>query len=63
MNYVKIIGNGEMGYRGEGKQTLIPNRTGGLEEWARVYCEDPSSIKQYACPLMTFKVESRINDK
>lgn len=47
MNYVKVIGNGEMGYRGEGKESTVPTRMGGLEEWARIYCEDQSSIKQY----------------
>jgi hypothetical protein len=45
MNYVKVIGNGEMGFRGESRESTLPTRTGGLEEWARVYCEDPSSIK------------------
>ena len=47
MNYVKVIGNGELGFRGEGKESTVPTRIGGLEEWARVYCEDQSSIKQY----------------
>jgi hypothetical protein len=51
MNYVKIIGNGELGYRGEGKESTVPTRIGGLEEWARVYCEDQSSIKQYVRSL------------
>ena len=46
MNYVKIIGNGELGYRGEMKESAIPARSGGLDEWARTYCEDQSSIKQ-----------------
>ncbi|KAH8802762.1 hypothetical protein F5884DRAFT_482302 [Xylogone sp. PMI_703] len=47
MNYVKIIGNREKGFRGDIKEALVPVVAGGLEEWARKYCEDPSSIKQF----------------
>jgi hypothetical protein len=50
MNYVKVIGPGEMGFRGEVKETTAPAVTGGLEEWARKFCEDSSSIKQLVCP-------------
>jgi len=46
MNYVKIIGPGESGFRGEIKETTLPAVAGGLEEWARKFCEDASSIKQ-----------------
>ncbi len=46
MNYVKIIGKGEMGLRGEGKETLTPE-LGTVEEWARRYCEDQNSIKRF----------------
>ena len=45
MNYVKIIGPGEVGFRGDVKETVKPDAS-GLESWARVYCEDTSSIKQ-----------------
>jgi len=45
MNYVKIIGPGEVGLRGDVKETVNPD-AGGLEDWARLYCEDQSSIKQ-----------------
>jgi hypothetical protein len=45
MNYVKVIGNGELGFRGEGKESMLPSR-GGLEEWVRAYCEDAAGIKQ-----------------
>ncbi|CZT04730.1 hypothetical protein WAI453_007714 [Rhynchosporium graminicola] len=46
MNYVKIIGKGEMGFRGEGKEAQVPDLR-SLEEWARRYCEDQSSIKRF----------------
>jgi len=45
MNYIKLIGPGEIGFRGKIKETTAPTVTGGLEEWARIYCEDSSSIK------------------
>jgi hypothetical protein len=46
MNYVRIIGPGEAGFRGDTKETLAPDR-GSLENWARSYCEDGSAIKQF----------------
>lgn len=45
MNYVKIIGPGEMGFRGATKSSTTPSLA-SLDEWARLYCEDPSAIKQ-----------------
>jgi hypothetical protein len=44
MNYVKIIGPGDIGFRGESKETTAPHLT-GLEAWAQKYCQDPASIK------------------
>ncbi|KUJ14168.1 uncharacterized protein LY89DRAFT_589743 [Mollisia scopiformis] len=46
MNYVKIIGPGDVGFRGEGKETTFPH-VNGLEAWAQKYCEDPASIKRF----------------
>jgi hypothetical protein len=46
MNYVRLIGPGEEGFRGDTRETLGPDR-GSLEGWARAYCEDSSGIKQY----------------
>ncbi|TVY81099.1 hypothetical protein LSUE1_G005685, partial [Lachnellula suecica] len=46
MNYVRIIGPGEEGFRGDTKETLSPDLR-DLESWARTYCEDSSSIKQF----------------
>jgi hypothetical protein len=45
MNYVKVIGDGEMGLRGGLKPSLVPDHI-SLEEWAKRYCEDPGQIKQ-----------------
>jgi hypothetical protein len=45
MNYVKLIGPREVGFRGDYKKAALPERS-GLEEWCRIYCEDSSSIKQ-----------------
>lgn len=45
-NYLKVIDNGELGWRGDIKMTSEPNINGGLDEWARRYCADNSSIKQ-----------------
>jgi len=47
MNYVRLIGPGEKGFRGDIKETMGPNVEGGLQEWARLYCEDRSSLKQF----------------
>ncbi|KAH8686016.1 hypothetical protein BGZ60DRAFT_365784 [Tricladium varicosporioides] len=46
MNYVTTIGAGELGFRGETKETRTPTIQ-GLEEWAKLYCEDKSSIKHF----------------
>ena len=45
MNYVKLVGTGEMEFRGEVKVTTAPNLP-DLEAWARRYCEDTNAIKQ-----------------
>jgi len=46
MNYVRLIGPREEGFRGDTKETVAPDK-GSLEAWARAYCEDPSAIKQF----------------
>lgn len=47
MNYVKLIGKGETGYRGDFKKSSFPEKA-GLEDWCRGYCEDSAGIKQFA---------------
>ena len=49
MNYVKLIGKGEVGYRGDFKKSSFPEKA-SLEEWCRVYCEDSAGIKQFVLP-------------
>lgn len=49
MNYVKIIGDGEKGFRGDVKETTTP-KVSSIDEWAKRYCEDPSTIKEYVLP-------------
>lgn len=46
MNYVKLIGKGETGYRGDFKKSSFPEKA-GLEDWCRGYCEDSAGIKQF----------------
>lgn len=45
MNYIKMIGHEEEGFRGTTQKTLKP-RQGGIEEWCKAFCEDKSAIKQ-----------------
>ena len=45
MNYVKIIGPGDVGFRGETTASTLPS-LGSLEEWVRRFCEDAGPIKQ-----------------
>jgi hypothetical protein len=45
MNYVKIIGPGEHGWRGESKQTLTPTLM-DVESWVKKFCDDKRGIKQ-----------------
>jgi len=47
MNYVKLIGPGEVGFRGDFKETTVPTVTGGLQEWATKFCSDPGSFKEF----------------
>lgn len=44
MNYVKVIGDGEIGWRGGTKEAILPGKE-SLEEWCRMFCEDASAIK------------------
>ena len=46
MNYVKCIGPGEVGWRGEGKMATTPD-VAGLEQWVKRFCKESGAIKQY----------------
>jgi hypothetical protein len=45
-NYLKVVDDGEMAWRGDTKMTTEPNLNGGIDEWVRRYCADTSAIKQ-----------------
>jgi hypothetical protein len=45
-NYLKVVDDGEMAWRGDIKMTTKPNLNGGIDEWVRRYCADNSAIKQ-----------------
>jgi hypothetical protein len=45
-NYIKVVDDGEMAWRGETKMTTEPKLEGGIDEWVRRYCSDSSAIKE-----------------
>lgn len=45
MNYVKVISDGELGFRGATKTAVVPDHR-SLDEWCRMFCEDSSALKQ-----------------
>jgi hypothetical protein len=45
-NYLKVVDDDEMAWRGETKMTTQPNLNGGIDEWVRRYCADKSAIKE-----------------
>lgn len=51
-NYLKVIDDGEPGWRGDLKMGTEPQVSGGLDEWVRRYCADTSSIKQSVISLL-----------
>jgi hypothetical protein len=44
-NYVKLVAENDMAFRGKNNQSLIPNVKGGLYEWASRFCKEPSNQK------------------
>jgi hypothetical protein len=46
MNYVKLVGPGDVGFRGDFEKISVLER-GSFEEWCRMYCENSSSIKKW----------------
>jgi hypothetical protein len=45
-NYLKVVDDGELAWRGESKESREPRTSGGTEEWVRKYCQDTSAVKQ-----------------
>lgn len=54
MNYMKILGKGEMGWRGGVREATEPDYGGkggkGLEGWVRAFCGDEAGVKEYVFP-------------
>ncbi|KAF7939304.1 uncharacterized protein EAE97_007384 [Botrytis byssoidea] len=51
MNYMKILGRGEMGWRGGVREATEPDFGGqggkGLEGWVRAFCGDEAGVKEF----------------
>jgi hypothetical protein len=45
-NYLKVVDDGEVAWRGELKESTEPKISDGIEEWVKRYCQDSSAIKQ-----------------
>ena len=44
-NYLKLVADDEMAFRGKDRESLYPTVQGGLEEWARRFCSETSTLK------------------
>jgi hypothetical protein len=49
-NYMKLVGEKDVAHRGKNDPSLVPAVKGGLEEWAKRFCKEKSSLKTYALP-------------
>lgn len=51
MNYMKLLGKGETGWRGGVREAAEPDLGGkgekGLEGWVRAFCGDEAGVKEY----------------
>ncbi|KAN0079383.1 hypothetical protein V8E54_004597 [Elaphomyces granulatus] len=46
-NYLKLVADDEMAFRGKDRESLYPTVQGGLEEWARRFCSETSTLKSF----------------
>lgn len=44
-NYVKLVGDEESAYRGKHNPSTLPTVKGGLDEWAKRFCKETSTLK------------------
>ena len=44
-NYLKLVTDDELAFRGKNRESLHPTVPGGLEEWARRFCNETSTLK------------------
>lgn len=54
-NYVKLVAEGELAYRGKNDAAISPVVKGGLDEWAKRFCKESSAMKSYvlASPILS----------
>lgn len=46
-NYLRLVGDNEIAFRGKHTQTTTPVVKGGIEDWARRFCNESSSQKRF----------------
>ncbi|QKX62265.1 uncharacterized protein TRUGW13939_09424 [Talaromyces rugulosus] len=46
-NYVKLVGDEESAYRGKHNPSTLPTAKGGLDEWAKRFCKETSTLKSF----------------
>lgn len=49
-SYIKLVGDEESAYRGKHNPSTLPTAKGGLDEWARRFCKETSTLKSYVFP-------------
>jgi hypothetical protein len=54
-NYVKLVGDEESAYRGKHNPSILPTAKGGLDEWAKRFCKETSTLKSYVSPGNIFE--------
>ncbi|KAJ9307062.1 hypothetical protein DTO027B5_107 [Paecilomyces variotii] len=46
-NYLKLVEDGQLAFRGKNTQTTTPNTKNGIEDWAKRFCAEKSSLKTF----------------
>ncbi|EED21529.1 conserved hypothetical protein [Talaromyces stipitatus ATCC 10500] len=46
-NYVRLVADGELAYRGRSDAAISPAVKGGLDEWAKKFCKESSAVKSF----------------
>ena len=45
LNFIKMVEPKELAFRGDAAKSTLPHANGGLNEWAQMFCRDPSPDK------------------
>lgn len=53
-NYLKLVEDGQLAFRGKNTQTTTPNTKNGIEDWAKRFCAEKSSLKTYGSAPLPF---------